>query len=90
MGVAKAYYSSEYLEKQIKYYSSLSEKQKRHFLALEYERLGEGSKRYLSRVFNCHRQTITKGLAELRASDYQPDYSRQRMVGGGRKKKNIP
>jgi hypothetical protein len=87
MGKGKEFYDSEFLEKQLNYYSVLPEKQKRHFLAMEYERLGEGSKRYLNRVFGCHRQTIKKGLAELIASDYKPDYSRQRIEGGGRKKK---
>lgn len=90
MGIGKNFYDSDFLEKQLKYYTSLPEKQKRHFLAMEYERLGEGSKHYLSRVFGCDRQTINAGLKELRSSDYQIDYSRQRSVGGGRKKKKSP
>jgi hypothetical protein len=89
MGHLKEFYDSDFLSKQLKYYSTLSEKHKRHFLAMEYERLGKGSKRYLHRVFGCHRQTINKGLSELHASDYQPDYSRQRVCGGGRKKKKL-
>jgi hypothetical protein len=87
MSREKSYYERSFLEKQLKYYSSLPEKQKRHFLAMEYERLGWGSKRYLSRVFECDRQTINKGLSELTASGFKPDYSRQRKAGGGRKKK---
>lgn len=87
MGRIKEYYEAAFLEKQLKYYTTLAEKQRRHFLAMEYERLGKGSQRYISRVFNCDRKTITKGLGELQLSDYQPDYSRQREPGGGRKKK---
>lgn len=87
MGRSKEYYDSIFLEKQLRFYTSLREKQRRHFLAMEYERLGRGSKRYISRVFGCDRQTINKGLEELSSSNYQSDYSRQRKVGGGRKKK---
>jgi|Laugrespbdmm15sn_2_1035079.scaffolds.fasta_scaffold185432_1 hypothetical protein len=90
MGHLKDFYDSAFLEKQLKFYSSLPEKQRRHFLSMEHERLGKGSKRYLSRVFGCDRKTINKGIAELSAANYQCDYSRQRASGGGRKKKNIP
>ncbi len=89
MSKAKSYYEDDFLEKQSSYYQSLSEKQRRHFLAMEYERLGQGSRRYLARVFGCARQTIRKGERELAQSNYQTDYSRQREVGGGRKKKNL-
>ena len=88
MGRVKEYYDSAFKEKQLRYYSSLPEKQRRHFLAMEYERLGKGSKRYISRIFGCDRQTIVKGVQELLANNYQSDYSRQRKIGGGRKKKS--
>ncbi|MGI8543810.1 MAG: hypothetical protein ACR2MD_10085 [Aridibacter sp.] len=87
MSKAKSYYEADFLEKQLSYYRSLPEKQRRHFLAMEFERLGEGSKHYLARVFGCGRQTIRKGLRELAESNYEADYSRQREIGGGRKKK---
>lgn len=88
MGTEKIFYDADILEKKLNYYSGLPEKQRRHFVAMEYERLGKGSKRYLSRVFGCDRQTINHGLKELQSNNYQVDYSRQRAVGGGRKKKN--
>lgn len=87
MAKNKEHYESDFLEKQLSYYQSLPEKQRRHFLAMEYERLGVGSKRYLARVFKCDRKTIKKGLRELAESNYEVDYTRQRRVGGGRKKK---
>ena len=90
MGVEKQYYDAAFLDKQVKYYSGLPEKQRRHFLAMEFERLGRGSKRYISRVFGCARQTIDKGLAELSAHDHVGHYGRQRAAGGGRKKKKLP
>lgn len=87
MSKAKNYYADDFLEKQLNYYQSLPEKQRRHFLAMEYERLGRGSKRYLARVFGCARQTIRKGVSELSEQNYKGDYTRQRAAGGGRKKK---
>lgn len=90
MSRRKEYYEADFLEKQLNYYRSLPEKQRRHFLAMEYQRLGQRSKRYLSRVFGCHWLTINKGLQELVACNYEGDYTRQRAVGGGRKKKKLP
>ena len=90
MSKAKSYYDADFVEKQLRYYQGLPEKQRRHFLAMEYARLGKGSQRYLSRVFGCARGTITKGLGELTESNYQADYSRQRKAGGGRKKRSYP
>lgn len=87
MSRAKSYYETDFLEKQLNYYQSLPEKQRRHFLAMEFERLGIGSKHYLARVFGCARQTIRKGVRELSESNFQVDYARQRTAGGGRKKK---
>lgn len=83
------YYSADFKAKQQRYYSSLAEKQARHFLAMEYYRLGKGSQRYLSEVFGCSRERIRQGLQELSACDFEPSYDRQRKVGGGRKKKRI-
>ena len=66
----------------------LPEKARRHFIALEYKRLGHGSQTYLSKVFGCSRWTITKGVNEL-GSAVTLDYSRQRKAGGGRKKRVV-
>ena len=88
MSRAKSYYEADFLEKQLSYYASLPEKQRRHFLAMEYERLGLGSKRYIARIFSCHRQTINKGLWELAENNYETDYTWQREAGGGRKKRS--
>jgi hypothetical protein len=88
MNQKKTYYEGDFISKQLSFYASLPEKQRRHFLAMEYERLGVGSKRYLARTFGCDRKTINKGLRELAAENYQADYSRQREAGGGRKKRS--
>lgn len=83
------FYSPETLEAKVKYYQSLPEKQRRHFLAMEYLSLGKGSQRYLARVFKCSRQPIVNAVRELRENNFQADYTRQGKVGGGRKKKNV-
>ena len=81
------YIESE-LSLKLQYYKSLPEKARRHYLALEYKKLGRGSQRYLSEVFGCSRKTITKGMKELAASEGKGlDYSFQRKKGGGRKKR---
>ena len=83
------HYTSEELSLKLKYYKSLPEKARRHYLALEYRQLGRGSQHYLSSVFSCGRQTIIRGCKELDSdSDSVFDYTRQRKSGGGRKKKS--
>jgi hypothetical protein len=81
------YYNSEQLKYKQAYYNNLPVKARRHFAAQEYLDLGKGSQRYLSRVFNCSRNTIAKGVKEILSPDFRPDYSTQRSKGGGRKKK---
>lgn len=91
--IKKAYYSTEFKAKQLFYYSGLPEKQQRYFLAMEYERLGKGSRTYLSEVYKCGRKRILKACKELeglRFSHELPDYKRQRKAGGGAKKKKLP
>lgn len=87
---SKQYYSQASLEYKKKYYQMLPEKARRHFLGQEYLHLGSGSQRYLAQVFGCSRDTIQKGSREVSAPDFQADYSRQRVAGGGRKKKSRP
>lgn len=87
---SKQYYSEESLEHKRKYYAVLPEKARRHFLGQEYLHLGSGSQRYLARVFGCSRDTIQQGAREVSATDFQADYTRQRIAGGGRKKKSRP
>jgi hypothetical protein len=85
----KEYYSESEKRKHIEYYKNLSEKQRRHFLGMEYKSLGRGSQRYLAEVFKCSRQTIINGVKELESPDYKMDHNRQRRGGGGRKKSKL-
>lgn len=58
-------YSPEELLLKVKYYKSLPEKARRHYLGIEYSHLGSGSQRYLSKVFNTSRHTIRRGYKEI-------------------------
>ena len=90
--IKKDYYSSDFKNKQIFYYSGLPEKQQRHFLGMEYERLGNRSRTYISEIFKCSRNRIISACEELRSlreANELPDYGRQRKPGGGVKKKEI-
>mgnify|MGYP000194531592 CR=1 FL=1 len=88
-GKKKVYYIEEVELTKKRYYESLSEKAQRHFLGQEYLTLGLGSQRYLSRVFNCSRHRIKRGVEELRTNDLILSSNGQRKSGGGRKKKKI-
>ena len=81
-------YKAEEIPVLVAFANGLPEKARRHFLALQYKQLGEGSQRYLADIFNCSRITITNGLHEIAQGDASTfDYTHQRQVGGGRKKK---
>lgn len=87
MANRKNFYNEQILAGLIKYIKNLPEKQRRHYIAMEYIRLGRGSQRYLAETFGCARQIIVNGVKEIQSPDFKPDYTRQRSKGGGRKKK---
>lgn len=81
-------YEAEEQVLKLEYYKNLPEKNRRHFLAIEYASLGIGSQRYIAGVFGCCRKTIIKGRKELEAAGSTGiDYNWQRKAGGGAKKK---
>lgn len=47
-------------------FASLNERQRRLFAATEALKLGHGGIGYVAQLFDCHRKTIQRGLAELR------------------------
>lgn len=47
-------------------YLNLSEKDKRHYAAVEAAKLGHGGVNYIAELFGCHRETIAIGLEELK------------------------
>lgn len=74
------------LDNKKSFYTSLNERQKRHFLALEAKSLGYGGITCVSTTFQVSRATIQQGLKELELEEHLPD-GRVRRAGGGRKKK---
>lgn len=69
------------------HYSMLTEKDRRHYAALESLKLGRGGISYISKILGIDRKTIRQGRKELMGElpDKLPA-ERQRKPGGGRKK----
>ena len=54
-------------------YASLNERQRRLYAANEALKLGHGGITYVADLFDCHRKTVQRGLAELqRGPDILP------------------
>lgn len=64
----------------------LNERQQRLYLANEAKSMGYGGISAVSKVSGVSRVTITKGMNEINAEDYKPEYVEWcRKEGGGRK-----
>jgi hypothetical protein len=73
------------------HYSHLSERDRRHYAAIEAVKLGRGGTSYISKLLGISRTTIIEGRKELELlahSGGQVLVKRQRKAGGGRKKKD--
>lgn len=68
------------------FYATLSERDRRRYVAVEARRLGHGAITYLAQVFECSERTIERGLQELDDLPNDPAAGRVRRPGGGRKK----
>jgi predicted transcriptional regulator len=66
------------------FYKSLSEKDKRHYSAIEALKLGYGGIKYISNLFQCSRQTIYTGIKDLEEKSLLQN-DQIRVMGGGRK-----
>lgn len=67
--------------------STLSEKDRRRFAAIEARQLGYGGIGYMADVLGCSRKTITRGINELDQLANDPAAGRIRRPGAGRKKR---
>lgn len=56
-------------ELMIRYYNHLSEKDRRHYAAVEAAKLGHGGVTYIADLFGCARQTVATGLEELKKTN---------------------
>ena len=80
------YYSSEITAQMRKLYQSLSEKDRRRYAAIEAPKFGGGGISYIARILSVDRNTIAKGIKELKSeSDTTFNQHRIRQKGGGRK-----
>ena len=79
-------YSDEHEQQMRAFYTSLSEKDKRRYAALEARKLPYGGISYLCRVLECDPKTIGRGLAELDGLEEASPGDRIRKAGGGRKR----
>ena len=67
-------------------YTSLSEKDKRRYAAVEARKLGHGGIQYIADLLGCSRTTIARGIADLDNMPADGEYNpRIRQPGGGRK-----
>lgn len=64
-------------------YSSLSEKDRRRYAAIESIKLGWGGMSYISKLFGCDYYTLRLGIEEL-DDEAAMSMSRIRRPGGGR------
>jgi len=79
-------YSDEITDLMRKHHQSLSEKDQRKYAAIEAVKLGRGGIIYIARVLGVDRNTIAKGIKELKTeSDTNFNQQRIRRRGGGRK-----
>jgi hypothetical protein len=79
-------YSTEVEQAMVIFFSSLREKDRRRYAAVEAAKLGPGGLAYLARLLGIDSSTIRQGEADLRnLPDVPPE--RVRKPGGGRKRK---
>ena len=64
-------YTKKIEENMNHFYESLSEKDRRHYAAIEAEKYGHGGVTYIAGLFNCSRQTIYDGIEELKKKNFQ-------------------
>ena len=67
------------------FFTTLNEKDRRHYAGLEALKLGHGGQKYISSVLGCHHQTVMTGIDEIVNGTETPK-ERIRKPGGGRKK----
>jgi hypothetical protein len=77
-------YSSEIEQQMQRLYSSLNEKDRRRYAAIEAIKLGWGGISYVSGLFGCDYYTLRQGMAEL-DDEASMSMSGIRREGGGRK-----
>ena len=78
-------YDVEIEQQMRKFFETLSERDKRHYAALEAKKVGYGGQLYMESVLGCTARTIQRGQAELASNKNEIPAGRIRRPGGGRK-----
>ncbi len=79
-------YSTEIERTMQQFYTTLSEKDKRRYAAVEARKLGRGGITYVAKLLHCDRKTIRAGLTDLTHLSEEDELAgRVRRAGGGRK-----
>ena len=71
------------------FYDTLSEKERRRYVAVEAVKIGYGGQSYIASVVGCSRDTVARGIAELATLPDEATENRTRRPGGGRKKSAV-
>jgi predicted ArsR family transcriptional regulator len=72
-------------------YSSLTEKGRRRYAAVEAAKLGHGGVEYIARILGCDPKTIRRGLEELEGTQsLEGDRDRKKGVGASYSMQSIP
>jgi predicted transcriptional regulator len=79
-------YAVEIEQMMQQFYTTLSEKDRRRYAAIEAKKLGHGGVTYIARVLGCDRSTVQAGMKELGHLPEKGEMARRiRKPGGGRK-----
>lgn len=72
----------------VSHYKSLTERDRRHYAAVESKKLGFGSQTYICKLLGISPKTLRRGEKELLDPSLLSSLPkhRQRCIGGGRKK----
>jgi hypothetical protein len=71
------------------FYRTLSEIERRRYVAVEAVKIGYGGQSYIAAVAGCSRDTVARGIAELATLPDEANEHRIRRPGGGRKKATV-
>lgn len=82
-------YKEEVERIMLRHYSELSEKDQRHYLAVEAEKIGYGGITYIANLFGVTRNRVYHGIVELKNPELLAEIpaGKQRRKGAGPPKK---
>ena len=75
-------YSAVVERHMLRLYSSLSEKDRRRYAAVEAEKLGHGGVNYIAELFHCDPDTIRQGAQDIEQLPMDAAEGRVRKKGG--------